>query len=75
MEIKVVTDNDKKFVMSIDHHVDDTGYANRVYTKSGYILWEKGQRIGILVHCILWDHLPFINLIYIKPANKKSIEN
>ena len=71
MEIKVVTDNDKKFVMSIDHHVDDTGYANRVYTKSGYILWEKGQRIGILVHCILWDHLPFINLIYIKEEYRK----
>lgn len=31
MEIKVVTDKDKAFVMSIDRHVDDTGYANRVY--------------------------------------------
>ena len=57
MEIKVMTDRDREFVMSIDKHVDDTGYANRVYTKSGYVIWEKDQRIGIIVHCILWDHL------------------
>lgn len=68
MEIKAVTDNDKKFVMSIDKHVDDTGYDNRVYTKSGYVIWEKGQRIGIMVHCVLWDNLPFMNLLFIKEA-------
>lgn len=65
VEIKVVTDRDKKFVMGIDSHVDDTGYANRVYTKSAYVIWEEGQRIGVIVHCILWDHLPFINYLYI----------
>ena len=66
MEIKVVTNNDKEFVMSIDRHVDDTGYANRVYTKSGYIIWEDSQPIGIIVHCILWEHIPFMNFIFIK---------
>lgn len=66
MEIKIVTESDKKFVMSIDNHVDDRGYENRVYTKSGYVIWEKGQRIGIIAHCILWDNLPFLNLIFLK---------
>ena len=72
MEIKVMTDRDREFVMSIDKHVDDTGYANRVYTKSGYVIWEKDQRIGIIVHCILWDNLPFMNLIYIKEEHRKK---
>ncbi|NBH26208.1 N-acetyltransferase [Lachnospiraceae bacterium] len=66
MEIKVVTDNDKKFVMSIDKHVNDAGYANRVYTKSGYVIWEENQCIGIMTHCVLWDNLPFLNLLFIK---------
>lgn len=66
MEIKVATENDKEFVMSIDKHVDDAGYSNRVYTKSCYIISVKNHRIGIIVHCVLWDHLPFINLIFIK---------
>lgn len=66
MEIKIVTEADKEFIMSIDKHVDDTGFANRVYTKSGYVMWEGSQRIGIIVHCILWDNIPFMNFLFIK---------
>ncbi len=66
MEIKIVTNNDKEFVMSIDKHINDTGYNNLVYTKSGYIIWEKNQRTGIIVHCILWDNIPFMNFLFIK---------
>lgn len=65
MEIKVVTDKDKNFVMGIDKHVNDIGYANRVYTKSGYVIWAENQRIGVLSHCILWDNLPFMNFLFI----------
>lgn len=66
MEIKVVTSNDKDFVMSIDKHVNDTSYKNRVYTRSGYVLWEADQPIGIMAHCVLWDNLPFMNFIFVK---------
>lgn len=66
MELKVVTDSDKEFVMSIDKYIDDAGYSNRVYTKSGYVIWEENQRVGIMAHCILWDNLPFLNLIFVK---------
>lgn len=66
MEIKVVTDNDKEFVMSIDKHVNDISFKNRVYTKSGYIMWEGNQRIGLIMHCVLWDNLPFMNLIFVQ---------
>lgn len=66
MEIKVVTNNDKEFVMNIDKHINNTGYNNLVYTKSGYVIWEKTQRIGIIVHCILWDNIPFMNFLFIK---------
>ena len=33
MELKVVTNQDKEFVMGIDKHIDDTGFAN-VYIQS-----------------------------------------
>ena len=66
MEIKVVTESDKEFIMGIDKHVNDTGFANRVYTKSGYVIWEGEKRIGTIVHCVLWDNLPFMNYIYIE---------
>ena len=72
MEIKVVTDNDKEFVMSVDQHVNDISYANRVYTKSGYVIWEENQRIGIITHCILWDTIPFINFLFVKEEYREK---
>lgn len=65
MIIKIVAEDDKDFVMSIDKHVRDSDYSNRVYTKSGYVLWENNQRIGILTHCVLWDSIPFVNMLYV----------
>ena len=38
MRIEVVTNDDREFVMSNDKHVNDTWYANRVFSKSGYII-------------------------------------
>lgn len=66
MEIRYVAHKDKAFVMSIDQHVDDLKYENRVYTKSGYVMWEGDYPIGVMVHCILWDNLPFLNFICVK---------
>lgn len=68
MEVKYVEMKDKDFVMSIDQHVKDISFQNRVYTKSGYVLWEKDRPIGLMVHCILWDNLPFMNFIYVEEA-------
>ena len=42
MEIRVVENSDKENVMSIDKHVNDSSYRNRVYTKSGYVYGKKG---------------------------------
>lgn len=65
MEIKTATANDKEFVMRIDKHINDVDYDNGIYTKSCFILWEQSQRIGIITHCVLWNNIPFMNLIYV----------
>ena len=70
MLVKYVEEKDKEFVMSIDKHVNDISFANRVFTKSGYVFWEEDEPIGLMVHCILWDNLPFLNFIYIKKEHR-----
>lgn len=72
MEIRAVTENDKEFVMGIDPHVDNRSYAHRVYTKSSYVIWEKNQRIGMMVHSVLWDTIPFLNLLFIKEEYRRK---
>ncbi len=53
MIVKYMEEQDKNFVMSIDKHVKDSGYNKRVYTKTGYIMWEKEAPSGscIIVFC------------------------
>ena len=66
MIVKQVEEKDKEIVMSIDQHVTDVTFHNRVLTKSGYVFWEKDEPIGLMVHCILWDNLPVVNFLFIK---------
>ncbi len=66
MELKYMENKDKDFVMSIDTHVNDGQYANHVLTKSGYVIWDGEEPVGLMHHAVLWDNLPFLNLIYIK---------
>ena len=66
MELRYVTTEDKEFVMSIDSHVNELQYANRVYTRSGYVMWENNEPVGIMHHSLLWDNLPFLNFIFVK---------
>lgn len=68
MVVKWAEMEDQEYVMGIDSHVTPTGYRNRVYTRSGYVLWEGEKRVGILSFCTLWDVLPFLNFIYVEEA-------
>jgi len=68
MELQCVRAEDKEFVRSIERHISDAQYANRVYAKSGYVLWEKGKPVGIMDYSILWNKIPFLNLLYVIEA-------
>lgn len=71
MEIRAVTERDREFAMRIDRHADDTGFRNSVLTKSAYVLWEGEERIGLMTHCILWNNLPFMNLIFVEEKHRR----
>lgn len=66
MQVKYAEMADKEFVMSIDKHANEVSYNHHVYSKSGYVLWEHNKPVGLMNHCVLWDNLPFMNLIYVK---------
>lgn len=68
MDLKYMRAEDREFVMEIDAHVSDLQFEHRVYTKTGYIIWDGSQRAGLMHYTVLWDHIPFLNLIYVKEA-------
>ncbi len=72
MTIKYMEMDDEHFVLSIDRQMTELSYKNRVQTKSGYVMWENKERIGILHYSFLWDHLPFLNLIFVKESHRNK---
>ena len=70
MKLKFVEHKDKDFWMSIDKHVNEVGFQNKVYTKTGYIMWENDIPVGILHYCVLWDNIPFLNFLFVKKENR-----
>ena len=72
MDLKYMQMTDRDFVMGIDSHVNELQYKNRVYTKTGYIIWANGRRTGLLHYSVLWDNLPFLNLIYVAEPNRNQ---
>lgn len=72
MNLKYMQVEDKEFVMEMDVHVNDSQYENRVYTKTGYIIWDNNKRVGLMHYSVLWDQLPFLNLIYVAEVHRNN---
>lgn len=72
MNLKHMQMSDKDFVMNIDSHVNDLQYKNRVDTKTGYIIWTDNIRAGLMHYSVLWDSLPFLNLIFVKETHRNK---
>ena len=81
MELRPMTEEDKTFVLGFDSHMDEACFRNRVLTKTGFVLWEEENPVGLMHHCLLWDRMPFLNLLYIVEEKrglgfgKKAMEN
>ena len=65
MELREMTRQDKAFVMGIDSHMEEAALRDCLLTQSGFVLWEAGQPVGWMHHCVLWGKLPFLNLLYV----------
>ena len=70
MELRVMNQQDIGFVRSVDTHGDEAAFQNRVLTRSGFVLWEGDQPVGLMHHSILWDRLPFLNFLFVLEAQR-----
>lgn len=72
MQLKYMSLEDKEFVMEIDSHVNELQYENRVHAKTGYVIWDGNERVGLMHYSVLWDNLPFLNLIHVKKEYRNN---
>lgn len=48
MSIRAMTPEDKAFVMRMIRRVNDTRYEYMVHTRSGYVICDGKQPVGVL---------------------------
>lgn len=63
--IRYVQTKDRDFWYSLDKHLPEKGFENKVSNKQGYVLLENDIPIGLLRYNLFWDNTPFCTLIYI----------
>lgn len=56
---------DKEFWFSLDKHLSEQEFINKVRDNRGYVLLEDNKPLGLLRYNLFWDNTPFCNLIYI----------
>ena len=65
INIRYVQIEDKEFWYSLDNHLPETEFENKVRDKRGYVLLLDNTPIGLLRYNLFWDNTPFCTLLYI----------
>ena len=65
-EIRFAEEADRDFWFSLDRHLSEDAFADKVEQRMGYVLQAGEEPIGILRYSLFWDSIPFCNLIHVK---------
>ena len=65
VDIRYVQLADKEFWYSLDKHLPETEFMNKVRDRRGYVLLEDNIPIGLLRYNLFWDNTPFCTMLFI----------
>lgn len=65
IKIKHMQYEDKEFWFSLNTHISESEYKNKVQNKCAYVLFCDDNPIGLLRYNLFWDNTPFCNMLYI----------
>ena len=65
IKIEYVTSKDKAFWYSLDKHLPEKEFENKVQTKQGYVLFADNKPVGILRYNLFWDNTPFCTMLFV----------
>ena len=63
--IRYVQTGDKDFWYSLDKHLSEEEFRNKVRDRRGYVLLQNDEPIGLLRYNLFWDNTPFCTMLYI----------
>ena len=63
-EIRIVSESDRSFWLSLDEHLDKREFALKVRDGRGYVISDDGNAVGVMRYNLFWDSIPFLTLLY-----------
>lgn len=72
MEIKKIKQQDKEDWLSLDRHLSEEEFENKVNDQMGYTIWKDGSLAGIFRWNMFWDNIPFVTLILIEAGERNQ---
>ncbi len=64
-DIRYVEEGDKEFWYSLDGHLPEAEFMNKIRDKRGYVLIKDDTPIGLLRYNLFWDNTPFCTMLFI----------
>lgn len=64
-KIRYVLPEDKEFWYSLDRHLPENEFEDKVRSKRGYVLLEDDIPVGLLRYNLFWDNTPFCTLLFV----------
>lgn len=56
----------REFWFTLDRHIALDTWNRKLLDQTCYVMLEDDMPIGVLRYNLFWDHIPFLNLIYIQ---------
>ena len=64
-EIIYVQSADREFWFSLDRHLPEREFENKILNKQGYVLLENNKAVGLLRYNLFWDNTPFCTMLFV----------
>ena len=64
-KIEYVASKDKEFWFSLDKHLPEKEFENKVSGKQGYVFFADDKPVGLLRYNLFWDNTPFCTMLFI----------
>ncbi len=65
LKIRNVKIEDKEFWYSLDKHLPEIEFHNKIRNKQGYVLLNDDKAIGLLRYNLFWDNTPFCTMLFV----------
>ena len=72
IRIRYAAQADHDFWFSLDRHLSEEGFEQKVHDQMGYVLSDDEGPCGIMRWFLFWDSIPFCSMMFIREDRQRK---